>query len=233
MRHQIKIPLFLSFYLLLFLAIPGYGNAFQVMSLALIVMQNIATTLNARGNTSGSFKSNMSLLSIFLLGVIPLLSLANNFFNFEFYYVQYSILFFLAMLSIYFTVSTIEFRIIFNSFVYAAACITLTVLLTKTGLLRETLAISYDPVNGLNRFDPYNLHPNLVGHIFGGFAVAFFCTLGGKGSETAFAQMQEIVGNPPRATCAITARDVASGGEGALLAKFAGELQMPASSIAP
>lgn len=177
MRHQIKIPLFLSFYLLLFLAIPGYGNAFQVMSLALIVMQNIATTLNARGNTSGSFKSNMSLLSIFLLGVIPLLSLANNFFNFEFYYVQYSILFFLAMLSIYFTVSTIEFRIIFNSFVYAAACITLTVLLTKTGLLRETLAISYDPVNGLNRFDPYNLHPNLVGHIFGGFAVAFFCTM--------------------------------------------------------
>ena len=177
MRHQIKIPLFLSFYLLLFLAIPGYGNAFQVMSLALIVMQNIATTLNARGNTSGSFKSNMSLLSIFLLGVIPLLSLANNFFNFEFYYVQYSILFFLAMLSIYFTVSTIEFRIIFNSFVYAAACITLTVLLTKTGLLRETLAISYDPVNGLNRFDPYNLHPNLVGHIFGGFAVAFFCAM--------------------------------------------------------
>jgi hypothetical protein len=177
MRHQIKIPLFLSFYLLLFLAIPGYGNAFQVMSLALIVMQNIATTLNARGNTSGSFKSNMSLLSIFLLGVIPLLSLANNFFNFEFYYVQYSILFFLAMLSIYFTVSTIEFRIIFNSFVYAAACITLTVLFTKSGLLRETLAISYDPVNGLNRFDPYNLHPNLVGHIFGGFAVAFFCTM--------------------------------------------------------
>lgn len=64
-------------------------------------------------------------------------------------------------------------------------------------------------------------------------AVAFFCTLGGKGSETAFGQMQEIVGKPPRATCAITARDVASGGEGALIAKFAGELQMPASSIAP
>ena len=60
-------------------------------------------------------------------------------------------------------------------------------------------------------------------------AVAFFCTLGGKGSETAFAQMQEIVGKAPRATCAITARDVASGAEGAQLADFAGALRTPAS----
>lgn len=59
-------------------------------------------------------------------------------------------------------------------------------------------------------------------------AVAFFCTLGGTGSETAFAQMQGIVGKSPRASCAITARDVASGGEAAQLAKFAGELRMPA-----
>ena len=60
-------------------------------------------------------------------------------------------------------------------------------------------------------------------------AVAFFCTLGGKGSETAFAQMQGIVGKPPSATCAITAGDVATGGEVAQLAKFAGALRMPAS----
>lgn len=59
-------------------------------------------------------------------------------------------------------------------------------------------------------------------------AVAFFATLGGKGSETAFAQMQGIVGKPPRATCAITARDVATGGDAELIAKFAGELRLPA-----
>jgi len=62
-------------------------------------------------------------------------------------------------------------------------------------------------------------------------AVAFFCTLGGAGGETAFAQMQDIVGKPPRATCAITAAEIASGGEGAKLANFAGALQMPTSSV--
>ena len=64
-------------------------------------------------------------------------------------------------------------------------------------------------------------------------AVAFFCTFGGAGSEQAFAQMQDIVGKPPRATCAITARDVASGAEAAQLANFVGALRTPASSIAP
>jgi hypothetical protein len=63
-------------------------------------------------------------------------------------------------------------------------------------------------------------------------AVAFFCTLGGKGCETAFAQMQSIVGKPPCATCAITAREVASGADGLQLANFAGALRMAASSIA-
>ncbi len=41
--------------------------------------------------------------------------------------------------------------------------------------------------------------------------VAFFCTLGGSGSESAFAQMTSIVGKKPRATCAITQQDVLSG----------------------
>src|SRR5665647_567433 len=41
--------------------------------------------------------------------------------------------------------------------------------------------------------------------------VAFFCTLGGKGSESDFAQMAAIVGKRPRAVCAITQREVLSG----------------------
>jgi menaquinone-dependent protoporphyrinogen IX oxidase len=64
-------------------------------------------------------------------------------------------------------------------------------------------------------------------------AVAFFCTLGGAGSETAFAQMQEIVGKAARATCAITAREMAAGGEGPKLASFAETLRMRATSVIP
>jgi flavodoxin len=58
-------------------------------------------------------------------------------------------------------------------------------------------------------------------------AVGFFCTLGGKGSETAFAQMRAIVGKPPLATCAITALEMASGKEAPKLADFVRALRMP------
>ena len=175
MMSQIRIPLFLSFYALIFLAIPKYGNVFQLLSLALIVIQNIATLINLKRNKFSSFKNSLTFLSIFLIAIVPLQSLANNFFNLELYYVQYSILFFTATFSIYIAVNTIEFHVILNSFLCAAVAITLTILATSTNFLFQTLAITYDPVNGLNRFGPYGLHPNLVGHIFGGFAVMFFC----------------------------------------------------------
>lgn len=41
---------------------------------------------------------------------------------------------------------------------------------------------------------------------------AFFCTMGGKGSESTFAEMQERLGKPPRATCAIDAGMMTYGG---------------------
>jgi flavodoxin len=40
--------------------------------------------------------------------------------------------------------------------------------------------------------------------------VAFFCTLGARGSESTFAQMTAIVGKRPRAVCAITQREALS-----------------------
>ena len=174
---QIRIPLFLSFYVLIFLAVPEYGNAFQLLSLALIVMQNIATFVSLRRNKFNTFKNNQTLLAMFLIAIIPLQSLFNNFFNLELYYVEYSILFLLSVFSIYVAVNTIEFRVIFNSFLCAAIAITLTILFTNADLLSESLSVTYDPVNGLNRFVPFGLHPNLVGHLFGGFAILFFCSM--------------------------------------------------------
>jgi len=54
---------------------------------------------------------------------------------------------------------------------------------------------------------------------------AFFCTLGGAGSESTFAQMTAIVGKQPRAVCAITARDVLSGRHFERLSAFEKALQ--------
>jgi NAD(P)H-dependent FMN reductase len=62
-------------------------------------------------------------------------------------------------------------------------------------------------------------------------AVAVFCTLGGAGGEKVLAQMQDIVGRPARATCAITARDIASGAEKPLLANFVRALKTPVTPI--
>jgi len=56
-------------------------------------------------------------------------------------------------------------------------------------------------------------------------AVAFFCTLGGAGSDRAFGQMQELTGKPPIGCLAITAREVALATYQARVATFAGALQ--------
>jgi flavodoxin len=63
--------------------------------------------------------------------------------------------------------------------------------------------------------------------------VAFFCTLGGAGNKTAFAQMQELSGKVPRALCAITAREVSAGGFAPRLAEFAKEIQQSAPPTKP
>ena len=61
--------------------------------------------------------------------------------------------------------------------------------------------------------------------------VAFFATLGGAGSERTFAQMEAIVGKKPRAVCAITARDLASGNHRERLSAFADALESAANAI--
>jgi flavodoxin len=50
--------------------------------------------------------------------------------------------------------------------------------------------------------------------------VAFFCTLGHRGDDSAFAQMQELAGRAPLATIAVTASDVIAGRFRDRLAKF-------------
>jgi flavodoxin len=51
--------------------------------------------------------------------------------------------------------------------------------------------------------------------------VAFFCTLGGQGSESTFAQMAAVAGKKPRAVCAITQREALSGSHVERLSAFA------------
>ncbi len=56
--------------------------------------------------------------------------------------------------------------------------------------------------------------------------IAFFCTMGGHGSDTVFAQMQALAGKPPRASLAVTDRDIASGA-------FRSQIEAFAVTVAP
>ncbi|MBB4374150.1 hypothetical protein GGD63_006979 [Bradyrhizobium sp. cir1] len=56
-------------------------------------------------------------------------------------------------------------------------------------------------------------------------AVAFFCTLGGAGSDQVFGQMREIAGKHPVDCLSVTARDVASANYAARVAAFVAALQ--------
>src|SRR5689334_11059434 len=62
--------------------------------------------------------------------------------------------------------------------------------------------------------------------------VAFFCTYGGRGADTAFLDMQHVLGRPPLATCALKAHEVRSGTHDAALAAFATRLEagLPATA---
>jgi flavodoxin len=53
---------------------------------------------------------------------------------------------------------------------------------------------------------------------------AFFCTLGGRGSDSAFGQMEALTGRPPRARCAVRASDVESSRYAADVSRFVGAL---------
>jgi len=62
--------------------------------------------------------------------------------------------------------------------------------------------------------------------------VAFFCTLVGAGAARAFAQMQRLAGKAPRAECAVSDREVASGVYRERVAAFARALAPAAAGAA-
>ena len=56
-------------------------------------------------------------------------------------------------------------------------------------------------------------------------AVAFFCTLGGAGSDRAFDQMQQVTGKRPVGCLSVTAGEVATAAYEVRVATFAQSLQ--------
>lgn len=64
-------------------------------------------------------------------------------------------------------------------------------------------------------------------------AVAFLCTMGGRGSDRAFAAMQQIVGKAPRATVAFTQADVVADRFRDRLTVFARTLRTGVGAVRP
>jgi flavodoxin len=61
--------------------------------------------------------------------------------------------------------------------------------------------------------------------------VAFFCSFGKRGSESAFVRMSEISHKLPVATCAISAFDMRRGADGTLRERFAASIRRRLKSL--
>jgi flavodoxin len=55
--------------------------------------------------------------------------------------------------------------------------------------------------------------------------VAFFCSFGGRGSESAFSQMRALAGKPPLAVLKVDTRDLKHGDANSLIGDFVGKLK--------
>lgn len=176
----VRLPLVLSFYILMFLAVPGYGQYCQMASLFLLILQSVFLLLEKPRAGSGTAPATMTdskltPFSLLLIFIIPLQSLLANIKGPDIFFAQYSLMFFLVTLAILSIIHDLDFRTVLNSFACASAAILLTLLATSAGELRLALSIQIDLASGLTRYSPLGLHPNLLGHMCGAFAVVFFC----------------------------------------------------------
>jgi hypothetical protein len=177
---DIRLPLLLSFYLMVFLALPGAGQNFQMASLSLLVLQCVLLQL---GKLRWPFAtgaaippgSRLSPIGLLLIYLIPLESLLANIGGPDLYYAEYSLLFFVVTLAVLSITNDLDFRTVLNSFAGAGVAVLVTLLATSADELRFALSIHIDPAAGLTRYSPLGLHPNLLGHICGAFAVVYFC----------------------------------------------------------
>jgi O-antigen ligase len=177
---HIRIPLVLSFYILMFLAVPGYGQYCQMASLFLLMLQGVFLLLEKLQATGGTMPpaplgSRLSPFSLLMIYIIPLQSLLANIKGPDIFFAQFSLMFFLVTLAILSITHDLAFRTVLNSFACAAAAILVTLLATSAGDLRLALSIQIDLAAGLLRYTPLGLHPNLLGHMCGTFAIVFFC----------------------------------------------------------
>lgn len=177
---DIRLPLLLSFYLLVFLGLPGYGQYFQIASLLLLVLQSGLLHLEklrwpSATGTAIAPGNRLSPIALLLIYLIPLQSLLANIGGQDLFYAEYSLLFFLVTLAALSIINDLNFRVVLNSFAAASAAVLLTLLVTSADALRTALSIQIDPAAGLNRYSPLGLHPNLLGHLCGAFSVIFFC----------------------------------------------------------
>jgi flavodoxin len=100
--------------------------------------------------------------------------------------------------------------------------------LTKLGPLKfepdqYDLVIIGTPIWGWNMSVPVRTYVTEQKNKFKN--VAFFCTMGGSGDETAFSEMENIIGKKPIVTLAIKTKDVATNNYSGSLEEFISKIR--------
>ena len=169
--HIAGVPLFgigVPTYLLLFSAIETYGQYVQISAICII-----ATFALISLNRSIP-SSNFSVFEIALVS-ISILSIITSTLNGNGYSSLYSVLFLISGLSISTLVRSCSFRSVIDSITLSFVMMILTVFIFYGRDILDTLSHGG---SWSFRLSPFNLHPNLVGYIFGGgFALMCYCGL--------------------------------------------------------
>lgn len=164
LKLLIKLIVGLSLYITIWSHLPGTELIVQLTSASLMVFAAFLSILQ-RVKIKRLSILEICLLPIVIISAITSLATDNS------YSFQFSIIFLLYCFALSLITRTINLKELLDVFVYTILAIVLTVLVTQHQELINTMLSAMSGYDGLQRFRPLNMHPNLTGMVYGGAAI--------------------------------------------------------------
>lgn len=161
----------LSFFILIFSQYGAFALPVQLSSILILIFLALFNLLIVNATR----KIKISIFEVFLF-VIALSSLTVNFIHQDFYSTGFSFLFLAVIISMAIIARSVERDVIISSMKNSFILISFFVpILNWNEMINGLSGISVSGI-GLLRFTPFNMHPNLVGFMYGGGCVLLFNT---------------------------------------------------------
>lgn len=162
--------LIISFYLLVFSNDPRFGLVTQIASLAFLLGYAIQNLLMGRVRKRGFTSFDVVFITATLLSFLTSLAVANL------YSAYFSIAFAIVVFSSFIIVRSVPHTVVLQSWTVAMVAAVGTVAIVYPNELILSLGGKSVFGIGLIRFEPFGMHPNLTGYIYGSTALVMLIT---------------------------------------------------------